>query len=48
MKYKITIEEIIEIDGSKYPDTRTIYEQTTDRLIVQEVVAVVNGLFKSK
>lgn len=41
-KYKITISEITHIEGEKYPDSRTVYEQTVDELDVSALVRFVN------
>ena len=41
-EYKITISEIIHIEGEKYPDSRTVYEQTVDDLDVAALVRFVN------
>jgi len=47
MNYKITIEEIIEKQDNKYPDTKKVYEQvfvsaTGDKIV--EIIKAVNSL----
>ena len=48
MIYKITVAEIIEIDGEKYPSTNTVYEQSVEAsspiLFITDVIKAVNGL----
>lgn len=43
-KYKITVEEIHEIEGEKYPDKKSIYEQTVEELDLKGVIATVNEM----
>lgn len=44
MKYKITIEEVIESTDSKYSTTNTIYEQVVETLTLNRVILAVNNM----
>jgi hypothetical protein len=47
MKYKITVEELIERPEQKYPSSEKVYEQIIDvqtGLVVKQVICAVNGL----
>lgn len=43
-KYKITVEELLEKPGEKYPDKTTIYEQTVEDLDLKDVIVSVNKM----
>lgn len=48
-KYKITVEEILEKEGEKYPETPTIYEQTYETddnnwEILENIIKAVNQI----
>ena len=43
-KFKITVEEIIDKPGEKYPDKQTIYEQTVEDLNLTAVISTVNKI----
>ena len=44
MKYKITIEELIETQDSKYPISTKIFEQVIGDLDIEAVIKAVNKL----
>ena len=47
MKYKITIQELIQNKEDKYPTSMSVYEQViedTANLLVQDVIKAVNGI----
>ena len=46
MMYKITIEEVYEVEGNSYPKTEKVYEQKVGDLNMPAIIAVVNGLDK--
>lgn len=43
-KYKITVEEIIDKPGEKYPDKTTVYEQTVEDLDLKALISTVNKI----
>lgn len=42
MKYKITINEMWEIEGQNYPKNETVYEQVVEKLDVPDLVKYIN------
>ena len=42
MLYKITIEEVYEVDGKDYPKKNEIYSQTVENLQVSKLVSIIN------
>ena len=42
MKYKVTIEKIINTKDERYPDSMKVYEQVVDSLDVASIVKAVN------
>ena len=42
MKYRITIDEVIETEGKTYPSHNEIYQQVVEDLIVTNLVTIIN------
>lgn len=47
MKYKVTVEQLVQNEDSKYPDKETIFEQTIDGefLDLQAIIQATNSIF---
>ena len=42
MKYRVTIEEVIEIEGKNYTSHNEIYQQVVEDLVVPNLVTIIN------
>lgn len=43
-KYLVTVEEVTEVDGERYPRNKTVYTQEKEGEIVEAVIRAVNGI----
>jgi len=47
MKYKITIDELIEKEGDSYPKERSVYTQVVENIDLLAVIKAVNSVKES-